>query len=223
MEFLMRDYPFSYEQLFNFSKSHPYTNLGDKKELFEQLEFSRKKLNFPAIENDIGSLFNFIFKLKDIRTVFEMGSGYGHSAFWYLFNSSNLPERIILTEKRDDLYTIFNSLPWPESWKSRLDYFQGDAFEKLKSLDHQIDFALIDGVKGDYLRFLKEAYPKLSRGGIVAIDNSYWRGSFLDPELVIKKQSARNIAELHAYLTNSSAWEGVFIPFRDGLSLLRKK
>ena len=61
----MRDYPFSYEQLFNFSKSHPYTNLGDKKELFEQLEFSRKKLNFPAIENDIGSLFNFIFKLKD--------------------------------------------------------------------------------------------------------------------------------------------------------------
>jgi predicted O-methyltransferase YrrM len=107
------------------------------------------------------------------------------------------------------------------TWKNKIVYHQADAFDVFKSID-KVDFVLIDGVKADYLEFLKECESKLSDSGMVLIDNSYWRGSFLDPEVSEKKQTAKNIKALHQYIKDSSKWEAVFVPFEDGVTLLRK-
>jgi predicted O-methyltransferase YrrM len=62
----------------------------------------------------------------------------------------------------------------------------------------------------------------MSEGSVVLIDNSYWRGSFLDKDLVEKKLSAKKIKELHEFIQQSSSWSGVFIPYIDGLTLLKR-
>ena len=102
-----------------------------------------------------------------------------------------------------------------------LHYYNADAFEVLESVN-RVDLALIDGVKANYLDFLKAVYPKMKEGSIVLIDNSFWRGSFLDSESLLKKESARKIAQLHDYIKNSRDWSAIFIPYLDGLSILRK-
>jgi len=216
----MKNYPFSFDQLKNFSESNPYLDLNDlDSKLLAYLKSKCSELNFPAVTDDIGNFLRFLTFLIKPKRIFEFGSGYGQSAFWYLKGYSDL-EKIYLCEKRDDLEEVFNDAPWSEAYREKLDYFRGDAFDRLKTVD-RIDLFLVDGVKADYLRFLKECRGKLSKGGVVAIDNSYWRGSFLDETLSETKKSAKNIKELHEFIKNSDQWDAVFIPFVDGLTLLR--
>ena len=100
-------------------------------------------------------------------------------------------------------------------------YHCEDAFDVLERYA-SIDLALIDGVKGDYLKFLTLLESRMKTGAIVLIDNSYWRGSFLNQEQVETKNSAKKIKELHDYLAQTKIWDSVFMPYIDGLSLLRK-
>lgn len=216
----MRDYPFNYDDLFTFSNSNPYEFVSEEHLiLFENLNQLKAELNFPAINNDIGSFISFMVPYWKPKNIFEMGSGYGHSAFWYLLSEYPCVENIVLTEKRTDLLEKFESLPWPQSWRDKIKYHNADAFEILDSVE-QIDLALIDGVKGDYLKCLQVLESKMSKDGIVLIDNSYWRGSFLDKDLRETKQSAKNIHQLHEYVKNSKKWKSVFVPFKDGLTVL---
>jgi predicted O-methyltransferase YrrM len=216
----MRDYNFNHQDLTKFSNSDPYEFIDEKyQNLFQQLNTLKETLNFPAIHNDVGSFISFMLPFWNPKVIFEMGSGYGHSSFWYLLANCRNLEKVILTEKRNDLIDKFNDLPWPADWKSIVQYNNADAFDVLDSLD-SVDLALVDGVKGDYLKCLKVLEGKMKSGAIVLIDNSYWRGSFLDEELRMKKASAKNIYELHEYIKNSQLWKSTFIPFVDGVTVL---
>lgn len=218
----MRDYPFSFDELNQFSNSLPYQEFEPELDsLFQNLNSLKEKYHFPAVRNDVGSFISLLCLIHKPKVVFEMGSGYGHSAFWFLSGGASSIESITLTEKRDDLVAEFEKLNWPISWKDKINYFQDDAFKVLTDVNH-IDMALVDGVKADYKLFLEELYPKLNPGAVVLVDNSYWRGSFLNPELVAKKRSAANIYELHEYIKNSPLWKASFVPFEDGISLLTK-
>jgi caffeoyl-CoA O-methyltransferase len=211
----VRDYPLDYNQLFNFSDSAPYSAEDN---FLSQLDQLKEKYHFPAIRNDIGSFLTWLTTVMKVGQVFEFGSGYGHSAYWFLQNPHL--KNIVLTEKRDDLVKEFNNLDW--SQRDKMYYHQGDAFEFLQSDDNTYDFALVDGVKADYLKFIEMFKSKLNTGGVLAIDNSYWRGSFLDDEVVAKKASARSIRELHSYIKESDEFTSCFLPYTDGLSLLLK-
>ncbi len=218
----MRDYPFSSDELFSFSNSSPYLELDSKiSHLKSSLEELKRDLNFPAVEDAVG---NFIAQMSSIlkpKYVFEMGSYYGHSAFWFLLGASESITQITLTEKRDDLLTHYQKLAWPNSWKEKMRYHNEDAFTVLKD-EEEIDLALIDGVKGDYLKFLQELEKKCRSGSVVLIDNAYWRGSFLNPQIREEKSSARKIFELHQHLKESREWHANFVPFKDGLVMAIK-
>lgn len=220
----MKNFSFSFEALETFSNSDPYSCVpAHCRNLFSELKRRERELRFPAIKNDVGSMLGFLLSLTEGKRVFEMGSGYGQSAFWYFAGNEASLERVVLTEKRQDLLSVFEALPWPMSWKQRMVYHQGDAFEKLRSEEGEFDLFLVDGVKADYKKFVEAAVPKLSAKGLIAIDNSYWRGSFLNPELRTRKQSAANIHELHSWIKGQSGLSAVFVPYTDGLTLLKKK
>lgn len=211
----------NFDLLHKFSESLPYGMDEDYNGLYQELKLAEKKYNFPAVKDDVGSFLCFLSKLKNFKTVFEFGSGYGQSAFWFLKNNPNL-SRIYLTEKRDDMEEVFESMPWPKEFKSKMEYHQGDAFDKVNEID-SFDLLLIDGVKADYLKFVQIAEKKLTQDGVVVIDNAFWRGSFLDAELVEKKVSAQNMKALHDYVKASSLWDAHFLPFSDGVILLTRK
>ena len=211
----------NFDLLHQYSESLPYGMDEKFVSLYRALKEAEEKFHFPAVKDDVGSFLSFLSKSHGFETVFEFGSGYGQSAFWFLKNNPKLT-RIYLTEKRDDMQAVFESMPWPEDFFSRMDYYQGDAFQKVNEVD-SFDLLLIDGVKADYLKFVQIAEKKLSPKGLVVIDNAFWRGSFLDQELVEKKVSAQNMKALHDYIKASSFWDAQFLPFSDGVILLSRK
>lgn len=215
----MKNYPFNPDTLLQYSESNPFGSHNS--DILNQLNSLKQSLRFPAVLDDVGKLMSLLVEMTNVKTIFEFGSGYGHSCYWYLPALNHL-EKIVLTEKRDDLKEHFKSIPWPSQMMDIVDYHQGDAFEKVEQLE-QIDFALVDGVKADYLKFLKIMETKISKNGMVLIDNAFWRGSFLDKEACVKNKSAKHIKDLHDYIAESSFWQSSFVPFRDGVILLRPK
>lgn len=219
MAFFMKNYSLDYNTLHNYSHEQTFAKVPTElKALSELLDRTREELGFPAVNKDVAQLMRILNKICNIKTIFEFGSGYGHSAFWYFLDNPNL-EKVYLTEKNLNLKNHFDQMPWPADWKEKMDYFQGDAFERLEQVE-SFDFVLIDGLKGKYLDFLKAIEGKISKNGIAVIDNAYWRGSFLDPVVSAKNNSAKSIKELHNYIEQSSFWTASFIPFTDGVILL---
>ena len=206
----------------NYALEELFFSLSDsEKELLDKLEAYEKELNFPAVKKDVGSLLNFLTTLKNPKNIFEFGSGYGHSAFWYLQANSQQLQSIHLTEKRDDLEAVFHELPWPSDWKSKLVYHQGDAFESLEKIETDFDLVLVDGVKAQYQTFLKTIHQRLKPGAIVIVDNCFWKGRFLD-EKELHKTSPKAIKELHLWLKSQDLYRVSFLPISDGIFLLRK-
>jgi predicted O-methyltransferase YrrM len=207
----------NFEQLFQFSESLPYhKNFGIYQNLYSELEQRRLELNFPAVRKDVGMLLSFFCSLKKPKKIFEFGSGFGMSAFYYLWGSDQI-EKIYLTEKREDLKPVFESLPWPQDWKEKIDYFNGDAFRKIEDLNN-LDFVLIDGEKAFYLDFLKILLEKLSDEGIVFIDNAFLEGKILDPQ----KNKERQMLKMHEYIKDLP-FDCLFLPFRDGVTIIQKR
>ena len=223
----MQNHKLDFHTLHEFSNSNPYAPIPPEfLNLFQKLVELQKKYSFPSVNNDIGNFLQFYTLVSQPKVIFEMGSGYGHSAFWFLLGDylgSKSLEKIHLTEYRKDLEPEFKTLSWPTEWQEKLNYFQGNAFDLIEDLSF-VDLALIDGGKSDYLKFLKTLEPKMKSGSTVIIDNSYWRGSFLDPELKEEHESAKKISQLHDYIAQATdVWNSLFIPYSDGLSLLRKR
>ncbi|MEX0798616.1 MAG: class I SAM-dependent methyltransferase [Bacteriovoracaceae bacterium] len=219
----MKNYPFSFDQLSKFSNSDPYSFIpAHLRQLKEDLDLRQRQLRFPAIQNDVGSFLAFFLTTLAPKRVFEMGSGYGHSAFWHFVGANHSLERVVLTEKREDLKDVYNALAWPLNWKNRMDYWQGDAFEKLSKERESFDFFLVDGIKADYLDFIQAALKRLSPLGIIAVDNSFWRGSFLNSTIRDRKKSAQKVFEMHEWIKGRQDLQAVFAPFMDGLTLIRK-
>lgn len=207
----------NFEQLFQFSESLPYhKSFGIYQNLYSELEQKRLELNFPTVRKDVGMLLSFFCSIKKPKTIFEFGSGFGMSAFYYLWGHEDI-EQIYLTEKREDLKTIFESFPWPSEWRNKIDYYQGDAFRRIVDLK-ELDFVLIDGEKAFYLDFLKILLEKLSEDGIVFIDNAFLEGKILDPQ----KNKERQMLKLHEYIKDLP-FDSIFLPYRDGITIIQKR
>lgn len=200
---------------------------SDEKVILSSLDQLKTKLNFPALRNDIGMFINnhLYSKNKENLKIFEIGSGYGHSAFWYLCKGLDKKVlKIILTEKREDLETIYNDLCFSRSWKEKINYHNKMAEDLLMDSSDLYDFILIDGQIRDYTNYLKLCYEKLSQGGSCLIDNAFWKGSVVIDGLKTKT-STNAIREFHQYCKHESLsgkWSSTYLPFRDGAFLLTK-
>ncbi len=89
---------------------------------------------------------------------------------------------------------------------------EGDALQTLRDIEGPIDFAFIDAVKSDYLKYFKLIEPKLKVGAVVVGDN------------VIR--SERAMKDFLDYVQNSPDYDTVIIRAslekRDGMSISYK-
>ena len=74
---------------------------------------------------------------------------------------------------------------------------EGDALKTISTLTGEFDFAFIDAVKSDYLKYLKLLEPKLKRGAVIVSDN------------VIKSEKA--MLDFLAYIQTNPNYETVII------------
>ena len=167
-----------------------------------------------------GKLLQMLIKISNARHVVEIGTFTGYSA---LAMAEALPDDGRLTtlensrEFADFALRYFEKSPYGR--KIRLVF--GPALQSLKAMpaDSQ-DFVFIDADKPSYGVYFDEALRILHAGGVILVDNVFWRYKIFKKK--ISNDNARAIAAFNEKVRQESRVEKVMLSVRDGVYLIRK-
>lgn len=168
-----------------------------------------------------GKLLQLLVKISGVRKAVEIGTFTGFSA---LIMAEALPEdgRLITCETNEKHAEIARRYfeKSPHGAKIRLEL--KPAMETLKAIaDGSVDFVFIDADKPSYGPYFDEAMRILQSGGLIFVDNVFWRNKiFKQP---ITNENARAIAAFNEKVKNDNRAEKVMLSVRDGIYLIRKK
>lgn len=174
------------------------------------------------IGQDQGQLLMWLVQLLGAGTVVEVGTFTGMSALWL---ARGLPEggRLVCFDISDEFTSVGRPFWERAGVADRIEVRLGDAAERLAELpdDAEVDFAFVDADKAGYQRYLDLLLPRLRQGGMLAFDNTLWRGQVLDAA----DDSADTVA-LRAFndgLAHRDDVDVLMLTVGDGVTLVRHR
>ena len=177
--------------------------------------------SFWSIGKVEGKLLQLLIKLSKARRAVEVGTFTGYSA---LVIAEALPEDGILTtcensrEYADIAQRYFDKSPYGRKIKLKL----GPALQTLKNIPaNSQDFVFIDADKPSYGDYFDEALRILHPGGLIFVDNIFWRNKIFKKK--ISNKNAKAIAAFNEKVRQEDRVEKVMLSIRDGVYLMRKK
>ena len=168
-----------------------------------------------------GKLLQLLVKISGAREVVEIGTFTGFSA---LIIAEALPEdgRLITCETNEKHAEIARRYFEKSPHGAKICLELKPAIQTLKTIaDSSVDFVFIDADKPSYGQYFDEAMRILQSGGLVFVDNVFWRNKiFKQP---ITNENARAIAAFNEKVNNDERVEKLMLSVRDGIYLIRKK
>jgi len=189
-----------------------------------QRSLRRETQKLPMAAMQIGpdqaALLQALVRMLGARRCIEVGTFTGYSA---LAVALALPRdgRIVCCDVSEE-WTSIGRRYWKKAGvASKIDLRLGPALETLKALKGRFDFAFIDADKPNYWKYFERCLALLRRGGVIAVDNTLWGGSVIDP----KKTSESTVA-LRAFnkrLARDRRVDIALLTVGDGLTLAVKR
>jgi caffeoyl-CoA O-methyltransferase len=190
-----------------------------------QMEDYAAEHNFPIIGPAAGYFCYQQARILGARRIFELGSGYGYSTYWFA--------RAAAENNPDGGGEVFHTV-WDKdlSQKARhylaelnlghlVHYRVSEAVAALKETDGPFDLIFNDINKEGYVASLPVIEEKLRAGGLLIIDNMIWSGRIFDESDT--SEATEGIREFTRRITSSDDWIATLVPIRDGLIVARKR
>lgn len=166
-----------------------------------------------------GRFLAMISHLLKPERVLEIGTFTGYSAI--CLSEGLAPNgRIITIEMMAELEFIIFPYLEKAGIKDKVDVHFGRAMDILPQLEDSFDLVFIDADKQNYLNYYNAILPKVRPGGIILADNVLWSGKITDESLGDKETTG--LRAFNDYVSKDPAVEGVLLPLRDGVMMLRK-
>ncbi len=170
-------------------------------------------------------LLTFVLELAGARHVLDIGTFTGYSAL--LAALVVPPDGSVTTFDVSDAFTAIARRHWQAAGVAgRIALHLGPAAESLRRLLAEgrvgtYDAAFIDADKESYPDYYELALALLRPGGVVAIDNTLWRGRVADPADARPRTTA--VHALNLRIRDDARVTPVLVPVGDGLTLVRKR
>jgi caffeoyl-CoA O-methyltransferase len=168
-----------------------------------------------------GKLLQMLVKISRSTRVVEIGTFTGFSA---LLMAEALPAegRLITCETHSAYAEIASRYFGRSPHGDKIDLRLGPALQTLSELpDSGTDLVFIDADKPSYGQYYDEALRLLKAGGLIFVDNVFWRQKIFKSR--ITNENARAIAAFNEKVNSDGRVEKVMLSVRDGVYLIRKK
>jgi caffeoyl-CoA O-methyltransferase len=164
----------------------------------------------------LGRLLRFLVSMVAPRLVLEIGTFTGYSA---LSMAGGLPPegRIVTCELSPERAAFAQGYFDRSPWGDRIEVRVGPALDTVNALDGPFDFVFIDADKEGYTDYYEAVVPKLSPGGVIAVDNTLSSGDVVDPV----DERDRVMADFNDHVHADERTENVLLSVRDGVTLIR--
>ena len=166
------------------------------------------------------SFLNFICYLIKPKNILEIGSFIGLSTMEL---STHLKKngKVTAIEKYDKFYNIAKKNFKINKLEKKINIILGEALDVLSSnkLKKKFDLIFIDGNKENYKEIFQLCEKKLSKDGIIIIDNIFNQGDAMNSKP--QTQKGAGVKRLLEYLKNKKMTKCI-LPFYDGIMLVKK-
>jgi predicted O-methyltransferase YrrM len=186
----------------------------------EMRRYADEREGFPIVGQVMGTLLGQFALLVGARRIFEVGSGFGYSAFWFA-RVLEAGSTVTLTDFDRE------NLDRARAWLGKAGLLDrcrfepaGDGLEALARAESGIDLVFLDGEKAEYPKALAIALPKLRAGGLVLADNVLWGGAVARGE---SDAATSGLREYTRVIFGSEGLVSTIVPIRDGLAITLKR
>jgi len=183
-----------------------------------EMEKEAEERDFPIVDRLVGVTLELLARAIGARRVFELGSGYGYSAYW--FSKAVGPDGEVHLTDGD-----------PQNEKKAVDYLGragldgpirfhvGEAVESLGQADGEFDIVYCDIDKGDYPKAWEAARERIRIGGLYVCDNVLWSGRVAQeaPEDDTRPEWTEAIREHNRMIAEDERYLSSIVPTRDGV------
>lgn len=187
--------------------------------LLRRLEEAAIARGFPLIGRASGRVLELLSRAIGARRVFELGSGFGFSAYFFSRAVGEGGE-VICTEKDSWELDAHQALYGDHPLAKRVRYRLGSALDSLRDERGQFDAVLLDIDKESYLPALPLIAEKLRPGGLLFVDNVLWGGKVCGPA---EDDSTRALQAFNRALFADPRFDAVLLPVGDGLAVARRR
>ena len=203
-------------------------------EVLTEMEAHARENRFPIVGPLVGRVLHQLVLLTNPTRIFEMGSGFGYSAYW-MAKALRQPEAsIICTDGSQENADRAAGYLTRGGIADRIDYRVGNALEIIDETEGDFDIIYNDIDKDGYPEAFRKAIPRLRSGGLFITDNMLWLGRVvtydtdadmqgLDEEEQWVHNTTVGVKELTRLLYSSPDVFTTIIPLRDGVSVAIKR
>jgi caffeoyl-CoA O-methyltransferase len=196
----------------------------DVSPLLQELMAETEKItarSFWSIGKVEGKLIQILIQTLKPKLAVEIGTFTGYSA---LVIAEALPQEgmLITCENNMEFAEVarryFNKSPYGDRIALKI----GPALQTLQNIsDGSVGFVFIDADKPSYGEYFDEALRILLPGGLIFVDNVFWRNKIFKKR--ITNENAQAIAAFNEKVKAENRVEKVMLSVRDGVYLIRKK
>jgi predicted O-methyltransferase YrrM len=196
-------------------------------EIIAEMDERADREGFPTVGPTVGGWLAVLARTVDARRVFEFGSGFGYSAYWF---ARELPAdgEIVLTEIDADELDAAREYFDRGDLSDRAQFERGDAIDIVEEYDGPFDIVLVDNEKDRYVEAFEAVRDKLRPGSLVLADNAILGGP-IDPEDVLgllrsetigdANASSRGIAQYLDHVRSLDGFETGLLPLGEGVAV----
>ncbi|MCO6426580.1 O-methyltransferase [Nitrosomonas communis] len=188
-----------------------------------EMEDLAKQKNFPIVDRLVGTCLEVLAKMINAKRIFEFGSGYGYSAFWFA-RAVGTEGKVVCTDNNAaNKIKAKQYLSAAGLW-DRIDFKVGYAQEVFLQTDGMFDICYNDADKGEYPNVWQMARGRIRPGGLYIADNVLWHGrvaveNFTD----IVSGWTEAILTHNQLIFDDPEFDAFINPTRDGVIVARRK
>jgi predicted O-methyltransferase YrrM len=196
--------------------------------LAQEMDDYAAEMGFPHVGPAVGATLRMLAGMVDAERVFEFGSGFGYSAYWW---AQALPAdgEVVLTEFDADELDDAREFMTRAGFDDLARYEHGDAMETIERYDGPFDAVLVDHQKERYADAFHAVRDKVAPGGVVVADNTLSAGIISfddllghfadDHPLDDASDATKGIAEYLETVRADDAFETVVLPLGEGIAV----
>lgn len=143
--------------------------------LHEEMAAFADEHDFPIIGPDAGGVLRSYAGATQAERIFEFGSGFGYSAYWFLQGMADDGE-VVLTEIDADELAQAEAFLSEVGLADQATFEHGDALEIARAYDGPFDVVLIDHQKSRYADAFELIREQIPPGGVIIADNMLYGG-----------------------------------------------
>ena len=190
--------------------------LGDFEDpVLRQMEELGDRLGFPIIGPLVGGVIYQITRLCGAKSVFELGSGFGYSTYWF---AKALPENGIVHHTDMDKENIDQAKKFLALGRlaHKVRFHQGDAIKSLIQTGGKYDVMFCDIDKNQYPHVYPLVRKHLKKNGVLIVDNMLWSGRVVRPGGTAETKGIKKLTKL---LYEDKDFFTTLLPLRDGVTI----